>query len=70
MARCSDSPSGFSQPASSSAGPSADTVDITREYGCPAFSLKKTGGNQSQAARLLGISRATLIYRMKKHGLS
>ncbi|MBM3313780.1 sigma-54-dependent Fis family transcriptional regulator, partial [candidate division WOR-3 bacterium] len=31
--------------------------------------LKKTGGNQSQAARLLGISRATLIYRMKKHGL-
>jgi len=31
--------------------------------------LKKTGGNQSQAARLLGISRATFIYRMKKHGL-
>jgi DNA-binding protein Fis len=29
-----------------------------------------TGGNQSQAARLLGISRATLIYRMKKHGLA
>jgi DNA-binding NtrC family response regulator len=32
--------------------------------------LKKTGGNQSQAARLLGISRATLLYRMKKHGLA
>jgi two-component system NtrC family response regulator len=32
--------------------------------------LRKTGGNQSQAARLLGISRATLIYRMKKHGLA
>ena len=32
--------------------------------------LKKTGGNQSQAARLLGISRATLIYRIKKHGLA
>jgi DNA-binding NtrC family response regulator len=32
--------------------------------------LRKTGGNQSQAARLLGISRATLLYRMKKHGLS
>ena len=31
--------------------------------------LRKTGGNQSQAARLLGISRATLMYRMKKHGL-
>jgi DNA-binding NtrC family response regulator len=32
--------------------------------------LRKTGGNQSQAARLLGVSRATLIYRMKKHGLA
>jgi DNA-binding NtrC family response regulator len=32
--------------------------------------LKKTDGNQSQAARLLGISRATLLYRMKKHGLA
>ncbi len=32
--------------------------------------LRKAGGNQSQAARLLGISRATLLYRMKKHGLS
>jgi len=31
--------------------------------------LKRTGGNQSQAARLLGISRATLLYRMKKHTL-
>jgi transcriptional regulator with GAF, ATPase, and Fis domain len=31
--------------------------------------LKKTGGNQSQAARLLGISRANLLYRMKKHAL-
>jgi len=31
--------------------------------------LKKTDGNQSQAARLLGISRATLLYRMKKHRL-
>jgi transcriptional regulator with PAS, ATPase and Fis domain len=31
--------------------------------------LRKTGGNQSKAARLLGISRATLLYRMKKHGL-
>jgi DNA-binding NtrC family response regulator len=32
--------------------------------------LKKTAGNQSRAARLLGISRATLLYRMKKHGLA
>ena len=31
--------------------------------------LKKTGGNQSEAARVLRISRDTLRYRMKKHGL-
>jgi DNA-binding NtrC family response regulator len=31
--------------------------------------LAKTGGNQSSAARLLRISRDTLRYRMKKHGL-
>jgi len=32
--------------------------------------LEKSGHNQSQAARLLGISRDTLRYRMKKHGIS
>ena len=31
--------------------------------------LRKAGGNQSKAARLLGISRATLIYRLKKHSI-
>ncbi len=31
------------------------------------LALKKTRGNQNQAAKLLGISRQTLIYRMKKH---
>ncbi len=31
--------------------------------------LRRTGGNQSKAARLLGISRATLIYRLKKHSI-
>jgi nitrogen regulation protein NR(I) len=31
--------------------------------------LSATSGNQSAAARLLGISRQTLIYRMQKHGL-
>jgi DNA-binding NtrC family response regulator len=31
--------------------------------------LAKTSGNQTQAARLLGISRYALIYRMQKHGL-
>ncbi len=31
--------------------------------------LRKTGGNQSAAARLLGISRQTLIYRIQKHAI-
>ncbi len=29
--------------------------------------LQKTNGNRTQAARLLGLSRDTLLYRMKKH---
>ena len=32
--------------------------------------LEKAGGNQSAAARLLGISRDTLRYRMEKYGLA
>ena len=31
--------------------------------------LEKFGGNQTQAARYLDISRRTLIYRLEKHGL-
>jgi DNA-binding NtrC family response regulator len=31
--------------------------------------LEKCGGNQTQAARYLDISRRTLIYRIEKHGL-
>ena len=32
--------------------------------------LERTGGNVSQAARFLRVSRQTLMYRMKKHGIS
>jgi len=35
-----------------------------------ANALRRCGGNQTQAARALGISRDQLRYRMKKHGLS
>jgi transcriptional regulator with PAS, ATPase and Fis domain len=32
--------------------------------------LSRTKGNRSQSARLLGLSRDTLLYRMQKHGVS
>ena len=31
--------------------------------------LRQTGGNQSQAAALLGVSRVTVWHRMKKYGI-
>lgn len=33
------------------------------------LALRQAGGNQSQAARLLGVSRVTVWHRMKKHGI-
>ncbi|NOT13157.1 MAG: sigma-54-dependent Fis family transcriptional regulator [Methylococcaceae bacterium] len=32
--------------------------------------LNRTNGNRSKSARLLGLSRDTLLYRMQKHGLT
>jgi len=32
-------------------------------------SLRRTGGNQSRAAQLLGLSRRTLQYRIEKYGI-
>jgi transcriptional regulator of acetoin/glycerol metabolism len=31
--------------------------------------LRQTGGNQSKAAALLGVTRVTVWHRMKKHGI-
>jgi DNA-binding protein Fis len=31
--------------------------------------LKQTAGNQSRAARLLGLTRDTLLYRLKKYAI-
>ena len=32
--------------------------------------LSRTKGNRSKSAKLLGLSRDTLLYRMQKHGFS
>ena len=42
-------------------------VDVERKLIQEA--LERSSGNQSRAARLLGISRDTLRYRLKKHGM-
>jgi DNA-binding protein Fis len=39
--------------------------EVERALLCRA--LEQTGENQTRAARLLGISRQTLIYRMEKY---
>ena len=31
--------------------------------------LRRTGGNQSKAAKILGVSRVTVWNRMKRHGI-
>ena len=46
---------------------SAELGSMERQLICEA--LKKSGGNQSEAARLLGVSRDTLRYRQKRHAI-
>ncbi|MEO8704857.1 MAG: sigma 54-interacting transcriptional regulator, partial [Kofleriaceae bacterium] len=50
-------------------GPSLKEQVEAFERGLVARSLDSTGGNQSEAARRLGVSRVTLIDKMKKYGL-
>ena len=52
----------------SSAQPPAGTLEAM-EVKALQEALAKTGGNQTRAARLLGITRRTLGYRMKKYGI-
>ncbi len=60
-------------PSGASAGPFVlpeEGVDLEAvEYSLLAQAMERTGGNQSAAARLLGISRYALRYRLEKHGL-
>ena len=51
-------------------GPSLKEQVEAFERGLVARSLDSTGGNQSEAARRLGVSRVTLIDKMKKYNLN
>ncbi len=56
----------------SAAGPFAQLPEqavVSDEKDELIAALKKTGGNQTQAARLLGINRVTVWNRMKKYGI-
>ena len=50
-------------------GPSLKEQVEAFERGLVARALEAAGGNQSEAARRLGVSRVTLIDKMKKYGL-
>jgi two-component system, NtrC family, response regulator AtoC len=41
--------------------------EVMKEYIVEALKMKK--GNKIQAAKLLGISRSALLYRMEKYGI-
>jgi len=66
--RRADTPAPPAGPAASGAQPSMTLDQWERQLLEQA--LRDTGGNQTRAARKLGISRDTLRYRMKKHGIS
>jgi len=51
-------------------GPSLKEQVEAFERGLVARALDATGGNQSEAARRLGVSRVTLIDKIKKYGLA
>jgi DNA-binding NtrC family response regulator len=48
---------------------STDTLEDI-EVTCILQAMSRTGHNRTQAARLLGISRRTLGYRIEKYGLA
>jgi transcriptional regulator with GAF, ATPase, and Fis domain len=49
--------------------PDAGLSLVSLERDMIRMALEKTGGNRSRAARLLGLTRDTLLYRIKKHAI-
>ena len=49
--------------------PEAGAVPDSDEKTALINALRQAGGNQSQAAALLGVSRVTVWHRMKKYGI-
>ncbi|MGE0550026.1 MAG: sigma-54-dependent transcriptional regulator [Kofleriaceae bacterium] len=63
------SPDEQAPPPDARSGPSLKEQVEAFERGLVARALDAAGGNQSEAARRLGVSRVTLIDKMKKYGL-
>ncbi len=51
------------------AAPQAGAASAADEKAALVNALRQTGGNQSRAAALLGVTRVTVWHRMKKHGI-
>jgi DNA-binding NtrC family response regulator len=61
-------PAAFSQSASSTSAADPDSLDeVERRH--LEITLQHTGGNKKKAAHLLGISRSTLLNKVRKYGL-
>jgi two-component system, NtrC family, response regulator AtoC len=59
-----------SAPEQRPAAPAVDSLSLSlAERSAIVGALEACGGNQSRAARQLGISRRTLIYKMRKHDI-
>jgi DNA-binding NtrC family response regulator len=66
----SQRPPGGGVSAASANGSSPENVDLeTMERGLIESALSRSKGNKSNAARLLGLTRAQLYSRLRKHGM-